>query len=136
MVFGYYGLVEAEKDIIEEVPLTKERGIANEDMRRTVEKHGLYCHTEEDSSFEKILEFLNKSFPVIVNFIEPSDGDGHYAVVVGYENGELILNDPWNGEGFRMSREEFESSWRSGYEKRRRWFMAVSSGEIGADKNS
>ena len=71
---------------------------------------------------------------MIVNYVEPDTDTGHYAVVIGLENGKIILNDPWNGEGFAISEEEFVRRWQSGDGQFKKWFMAVSKSDFMAGK--
>jgi hypothetical protein len=66
----------------------------------------------------------------VVNYIEPSDDEGHYAIVVSLTNNSIMLNDLWNGRRFRMEKNEFLKRWRSQHSHTRGWFVAVSTNEF------
>jgi predicted double-glycine peptidase len=64
--------------------------------------------------------------PVIVNYIESDNDDGHYAVVIGEEGENLIMNDPWHGKEFKIDKTDFESRWKSEDGQHIKWIMVVS----------
>ena len=55
--------------------------------------------------------------PVIVNYIEPSDEVGHFAVVASCDATNITLADPWNGEHLVLPVREFSRRWL-GYKTR------------------
>lgn len=104
---------------------TTMKGIPTGAMEKIADELGL-SHTEKkNASFRDISFFLEKDIPVIVNYIEPSHEDGHYAVVVGLDRKNIILNDPWNGKGFALPRKFFMKRWHGKYEKTKRWMLAI-----------
>ena len=95
-------------------------------MIEVFRKRGLYCYVNKDGTLEQIKNFLEEGIPVVVNYIEPSAEDGHFAVVVNLTDSVIVLNDPWNGENFVLNREEFLNRWHSKYDDASRWYLAVS----------
>ncbi len=130
MVFKYFGVFKSEQEISGKLGISSDKGVNNEQMRKVAQDYGFYCYVNEDAPFEEILEYLNLNLPVIVNFIEPTYNEGHYAVAVGFEDENLILNDPWNGQGFKISRENFEQNWRSEHSRNHRWLLVISTEKI------
>ena len=125
MVFNYHK-TETDQESLAEMMRTKElSGTKKSKMIEAVKKHGFHYCAKENANLEDVQEMLNSKIPVVVNFIEPSDEDSHYAVVAGASENEIILNDPWNGENFRMLKEEFLKRWYGFEDKRKKWMLAV-----------
>jgi ABC-type bacteriocin/lantibiotic exporter with double-glycine peptidase domain len=95
-------------------------------MLRVARQFGFVCHENRHGTIQNIRRFLARDIPVIVNYIEPSENIGHYAVVVDATTHELILNDPQNGKNFKISIPDFEKRWHNITGQSRRWFMVVS----------
>lgn len=76
-------------------------------------------------NIEKIEEYIAQKHPVIVNYIEPKDNWGHYAVVVGVTRASLLLHDPWMGPHFKLSKKEFMRRWCGEGGSPKRWMMIV-----------
>ena len=106
----------------------KARGTDNHKMVRGIQKSGLYAYVNEDSTLEELKYLISLGHPIVISYIEPSDNEGHLAVVVGYGAllKEIILNDPWNGQGFKLAESQFVRRWHSLYDGHSRWLMAVS----------
>ncbi|MDP2704742.1 MAG: cysteine peptidase family C39 domain-containing protein, partial [bacterium] len=112
MVFEYFGRHISEQELADELKTDKKNGTRNNKIIKTAVEHGFFCYANNDSEIGEIESFLKKGLPVIVNYIEPSNDEGHYAVVVGLSDDYLFLNDPWNGKKFEISREEFLKRWK------------------------
>lgn len=119
-----------EKTLVKELGTSEEYGVKNGSIANFLTKQGFFCYANIDATIEEIKNFLEKGLPVIVNFIEPSMQMGHFALVVGFENDELILNDPWNGEGFRLTIKDFERSWVGEDIKVSKWLLVASKEDL------
>ncbi|OHA88726.1 MAG: hypothetical protein A2653_00295 [Candidatus Zambryskibacteria bacterium RIFCSPHIGHO2_01_FULL_43_25] len=126
MVLAYFHIRESESNLIEELGVSEEMWSSNSLMIEVFRKRGLYCYVNKDGTLEQIKNFLEEGIPVVVNYIEPSAEDGHFAVVVNLTDSVIVLNDPWNGENFVLNREEFLNRWHSKYDDASRWYLAVS----------
>lgn len=134
MVFSFFNKHKTEAELLHDLGLTteqlKESGIENDLMIRPAQRAGLYCYVNEGSSFAELQYFIQLGSPIIINYIEPKDEEGHFAVVVGYNSvfRTIILNDPYNGRHFRISEKQLNKRWMSLFDKRQkhRWMMAVS----------
>lgn len=125
MVLEFFGRRHSEKEL-SQLAKTEHLGTAHGEMVRAVTALGLYCYVNSDAALEEVKYFLNLGQPVIVNFIEPSSDEGHYAVAVGYDKRHLILHDPWNGPYFRLSFADFVRRWYDdGARRSHHWLMAV-----------
>ncbi len=98
------------------------------------EKYGLKLEYRKDATLPNVLAELDAGRPVIslIRYANLKGRQnhrfrgGHFVVVIGYNDREIILNDPdwWGsrrseGAGFRAPREEFESAigldnWKAG----------------------
>ena len=125
MVFRFYGEVYSEKELAQSLGTRKDFGTSHQAMINLARSKGFRVYETNQASLMEIKSLINRSFPVIVNFIEPSSDEGHYAVVVAIRRGRIVLNDPWNGKGFTMKAEDFKKRWINGLKTSRRWLMAI-----------
>jgi len=126
MVFKFFNVRRSEAQLKRRLKTTARGGTDHRAMIRTAEREGFYCYVNTYSSLAEVKYYLHTGHPVIVNYIEPSDNEGHYAVVTGYSHNHLILNDPLNGRNFKIHNRTFSRRWRSGDGKKVRWIMVIS----------
>ena len=126
MVFNFLGRFESEKALAKKVSVSERTGTSHMSMIKAVHGIGFYCRTFRNATIGELKGLIEDGFPVIVNYIEPSYNQGHYAVVIGFEQGMLLINDPWNGKNFRLSQKEFLIRWHNSTGTSRRWMMIVS----------
>lgn len=106
---------------------SKESGTHHDELIRVLQEEGLYVYTHNEATLEMIENCIRAEFPVFVHFIEPDGEEEHYAVVVGFTKERIYLNDPWNGSGFSVHRDEFDERWHHNQTGRyRRWLLTVS----------
>ena len=111
MVLSFLGDFKSEKSLSEEAHTNHGVGTKHNAMIETARKEGFYCYVNNDSSWKEINNFIADGLPAIIHFAEPKAEEEHYAVVIGLEKGEIILNDPWNGKNFKIKKKEFLSRW-------------------------
>lgn len=127
MIFEYFGKNYSEQYLIASLAASANDGTRHGKLLDTVRRHGFYALVSEGASLGDARQFVeDKKIPVIVNFIDPQDKEGHYAVVVGMNNSHIFLNDPERGEKYSMDVRNFEAAWKNGFEDGERWMMAVS----------
>ena len=131
MVFEYYGIKRSQHDLAKALK-TEENGTEHDAMISVPTHAGLFCYVNNNSSVEEIEHFLSLGIPIIVHFIEPTDEEAHYAVIKRirtsflFKRKKIILNDPWNGEDFKLSRKEFEKRWHDEKNIYKNWILALS----------
>ena len=130
MIFEYFGKHEKQETLAKDLKSSPERGTSHVEMVRCVREYGFKCYAKTGSSIDDIRHFLDQKIPVIVNYIEPCDETGHYAIAVEANDTELFLNDPWNGERFRIGISEFEKRWQNSTGRSKRWLMVISPAKI------
>lgn len=125
MIFNYHRMnIDQEK--LAEIMKTKEKvGTKKRRMIEAVKKHGFHFCAKNNSKITDIEELLENKIPVIVNFIEPSDEESHYAVIIGMNNDEVVFSDPWNGNDFRIDKKEFLKRWYGFEDNKKRWMLAT-----------
>ena len=126
MVMRFLGKRVSEEKIRREAGTAREHGTSHQGMIEAATKEGFYCYINEASSLHEAKHFLELHIPVIVDYTEPSDDEGHYAVVTGFSDNAIILNDPWNGRNFSISEKEFLRRWYDRDLRSNRWLIIVS----------
>lgn len=132
MAMSFLGEFRTQEEIEKIIGLPRERieeeGITNEKMVEAAQKVGFYCYVNKETTVEEIKYFLHLNLPVIVNYIEPKDQDGHFALVHGYDRltKKIIMHDPFHGKNLKLSEKKFLDWWKSGYENHTHWMMVLS----------
>lgn len=132
MMMSFLGEHKTQDEIVKKAGTSKkklkEAGMNNGDLIKAGRLAGFYVYANEDALLAEIKYFIDLKMPVLVNYREPSENDGHFAVVAGYDWPEkkLILNDPWNGKNFIISEKSFLNRWHGSYQGHTRWLMVLS----------
>ena len=126
MAFAFFGKSASQTELVAAAGTTEEKGTDNDKLVKVAQAAGFRVSTKELAALEDIQSYLTQNIPVIVNFIEPTDEEGHYAVVVDINDKDIILNDPWNGPNFSIPKADFVNRWHSTNNQHIRWLMAVS----------
>lgn len=128
MVLAYYNREVSEKDLIHLLDTTSEEGTRRVHMREIANELGLYCYVNNEAVFEEFSFFAALKVPVVVRFLETTDNEDHYGVVIGATRNEISVHDPWNGPNIHFSEEDFASRWTCDViGDCDKWLMAVSS---------
>jgi len=122
MIFCYYNKCQDYPDLLKKA--SENHGTGNFRMKELAEEIGFRTEVKENASIDDIKKFLEKGIPVVVNYIEPSEGWGHYAVVTGI-NDKIILANPDTGKEEEMEIDGFKKRWVSGSGKHKQWMLAV-----------
>lgn len=125
MVSSYFKKWHSQAELERLTGALPERGTANSEMIRAATDAGFHCYVNSNSSLYEIKHFMQKGLPAIVNYIEPTDEEGHFAVVVGFNRRSIILHDPWNGQNFRLKQAEFVRRWHAEIDDDKRWLMVI-----------
>ncbi len=132
MVFEFFGITKSEKWLRKKMgvtsKITSKKGTPHRELIRIATEEGFHCYVNSNSDIFEIIHFLRLKLPVIVDFLEPAGEEGHYAVVSHvsrFFGPTVYLNDPYNGEGFKLSEKEFISRWQDPLTKSKRWIMVL-----------
>lgn len=122
VVMEYYG-VEMRGDELRKELKTDKDGTDYVNMIALAEKQGFKVFASEGVSLEQLKHFIDDGYPVIVlvqawaekymTFKEwESDYDnGHYVVVIGYQDNIIVFEDPASPRRTWLTEEEFLARW-------------------------
>jgi predicted double-glycine peptidase len=116
MVFGYYGTMLSEKDIAEICDHTYELGCKSEDMACAAESLGFKVYMKNNSTIEEVVRLIDANVPVIVDWFCGDPPEGHSSVVIGYNDENLFILDPYLEEMRVVSKYDFRRCWFDFYE--------------------
>ena len=116
MVFAYYGQIYSEKDIAEVCDHTYELGCKSEDMACAAESMGFDVYIKNNSSIEEVERLINVNVPVIVDWFCGDPPEGHSSVVIGYNDNNLFILDPYLEQMRVVSKADFTRCWFDFYE--------------------
>lgn len=125
MVLAYYGKRPQLRVLLKACRTRKRTGTERENLVSAATSFGFEVSAKSGSKLSELCRTVRNGTPVIVNYRHiPSEG--HYAVVTGCNKTHVIMNDPWYGKGFRISKKGFLKRWH-GYHvtQHARWMMIV-----------
>ena len=113
MVLGAYGIEITQKAAAEEARTTEEIGTSTAAIVAVLEKYGLKVEAGNGRALEDLKRATAEEKIVIICYTERGDNWGHYSLVLGFEDGNIILLDPQeeNGEHPPFPTQEFEERW-------------------------
>jgi len=109
IVFDYYGVETSEKKIAKAAKAFKDKGTGSVGLMKAAKHFGFTAEIKDDCSFFDLKKFLDQRIPVIVDWF--LEDDGHYAVVSGLNEKEIILMDPAIGKERKISLAKFYRIW-------------------------
>lgn len=125
MCFAHQGAYVPERTLIRAAATTAADGTSHRGMIAAARRAGFHCYVRVHACVRELAPLLRRRLPVIVNYIEPSEETGHYAIVTGMSWRTVSLHDPWNGRDFRLPLRDFRRRWIDGEHRAPHWFMAV-----------
>lgn len=123
MLLAFHAIVKTEEEL-RELAKTSFSGTCNDVLAETASRFRM-CIVHSNFSLQGLFQCLSQNIPVLVNFINPTNEQGHFAVAVGYTETHVILNDPQNGKEYTIEHAEFERRWVSGDGAHKQWGMIV-----------
>jgi predicted double-glycine peptidase len=126
MVTYFYEIPRSAREIQRLTNTDPHHGTKNSDLEEAAREMGFDVEAKNDSTLEEMRKVLEEEgLPVVANFIEPESENGHYTVVIGMDEENIILNDPLLGAEYKMPLKEFDERWKSGFEDRSHWMMIM-----------
>jgi predicted double-glycine peptidase len=122
VVMEYYG-VEMRGDRIRHEIKTDNDGTSYVDMAALAEKKGFNIFASEGVTLERLKQFIEDGYPVIVLVQAWAEKhmtlaewrkdyeDGHYVVVIGYQDSIIIFEDPSSCRNTWLTEREFLARW-------------------------
>ena len=125
MMMAYFKVRLGEEKLGRRLKVTKRYGTRNGKLIDAARKAGFYVYVNDEATIEEVRFFLRQRLPVLVNFLEPYNNEGHFTVITGLEEEQIIMNDPWNGKGFKMKIRDFVRRWESEDRRHKKWMMVI-----------
>lgn len=119
MMLAFYNIIKTEQELIEKAQTSFE-GTCNDVLAETASQFRM-CIVQTDLALKTVFRCVDTNTPMLINYINPVNDIGHFAVVVGYSDTHVFLNDPKNGEGYGVEHGHFEERWRSGDGQHKKW---------------
>lgn len=122
VVMEYYG-VEIRGDKIRKELKTNENGTSYVDMIALAQKQGFQVFASEGVTLEQLKRFVDDGYPVIVlvqawaeKYMTLAEwkkdyDNGHYVVVIGYQDNIIIFEDPASCRRTWLTEKEFLARW-------------------------
>ena len=88
-------------------------------------RHNLSYLSAENATLEQLSRLLDDRWVVTISYLEPEEGEGHYAIVQHVNPQHIVLADPYHGPDFSVARSSFR--WETRYEAvpRPGWLSAL-----------
>jgi ABC-type bacteriocin/lantibiotic exporter with double-glycine peptidase domain len=127
MTLKYFGKASSIPTLCKLASTTERSGTSRANMVKALRNLGLKIFAKHHASTNDIQYFLQKGLPVIVNYQDSTMSEGHYGVIVGFEKGKFVINDPYEPAPVLVEPKNFEKRWY-GYHKTQfsNWLLAVS----------
>lgn len=127
MVLAFFGIARTETEVMKECDTT-ELGTTTIKLSTAAYKFGLKSSPLKNAKMEYLRNELKNGRPVIV-LLDPShlyggiSGFGHFIVIVGFSDEEIIYHDPdvTEGEYMHIDGVTFQNAW----EATRRWMISM-----------
>ncbi|MBT3297827.1 hypothetical protein HN385_02795 [archaeon] len=110
MVLSAYGINKSENYLAKITNSSRTKGCYEDNIVKAAEQFGFKGYVKQNSSINEVNKLVKKGIPVIVDWFSPEEA-GHYSVVVGFNQGKIILADPHFGELKKYKIGWFEERW-------------------------
>lgn len=126
MTLGFFGVKKAETELAKDLGANDAVGTERVHMGEVAKLNGLIPHERSDALLDDLRVLLDSGLPTIVRFVEPSQNTDHYGVVIGMDDEQLIIHDPWNGPGMSYDLGTFFMRWPCQYTRGQTcWMLGV-----------
>jgi uncharacterized protein len=122
IVLAYYGLDIPEGTLLDQLKCSSQ-GTPIKNMISFAEKNGFEVIAQSGVLLDTVKGYVNKGIPVIVlvqawaeRYMTLEDwkndnDDGHYAIVIGYNDSIIVFEDPASFRKTWLTQEEFIARW-------------------------
>lgn len=125
MVLGYFGITVGPLRAWWYTRVRRTTGTSRRNLMRAFRAAGLHVHAHHSSSVAELRSFVERGVPVVVNYREPDNDEGHYAVVIGVSKKHILLRDPYHGPRFALEIPIFRRRWLGSRPRHQRWMLAA-----------
>ncbi|MFC1465045.1 MAG: C39 family peptidase [Candidatus Brachytrichaceae bacterium NZ_4S206] len=116
MLLSYFGRTETQRQAARFLkPDREDKNVSPDELAAYAQSLGFEARVIAGGDLSLIRTFVANGLPVIVEtwFIpEPNDEMGHYQLVIGYDEDELIFYDSYQGPDVRAPVAQFDPLWK------------------------
>jgi ABC-type bacteriocin/lantibiotic exporter with double-glycine peptidase domain len=122
IVMAYYGVEIREDELMSQLGSTPD-GTSIKNMISVAQKHGFEVEAAHGLSLESVKQYVDEGYPVIIllqawaeKYMTLEDWkedtkDGHYVIVIDYNNHIIVFEDPSSFHRTWLSEEELNARW-------------------------
>ena len=110
MVLSAYGIIKSEKYLVKLTKTNRRTGCSEKNIVKAAKEFGFKGYVKQKSTITELKRLVKKNIPVIVDWFSPEEA-GHYSVVVGFKNDEILLADPHFGKIKNHKIKWFKERW-------------------------
>ena len=127
MVFEHLGKKCSEEKLLKLCQTSEKYGTSHKHLINAIRNEKFKYYSKNKANLQDLIKHVNSRYLTIINYVEPSSNEGHYAVVTGYtdDKKKIILADPYNGNNFTILWRELKGRWHNTNNTSHGWFVAV-----------
>lgn len=125
MILASFGVRKSEKEIAKVMGSSPKVGTWNRQFPLLAEKFKFCYSVGRNSSPKDIRAMLRDGFKIVINFYDPKEEVGHYAIVKSANASKIYLIDPWHGPRESYSWKKFLPLWKGTIDPDRRWVFGM-----------
>ena len=127
MILASFGIKKSETALKKLMGSSSMCGTWNKQFPQLAEKLNMDYIVLRNAQQSEINRMLKDGFELIINFFDPKEKVGHYAVVKSITSSKIYLIDQWHGPNESYSWKEFLPLWKSSLDKDKRWVFGIKS---------
>lgn len=113
MLCAWAGVRVSQKRVARLAGTSASTGTSHAGIERALHAFGLESRTRRKATLHDINHALASKRPILINYLETKERVGHYAIVIGATPKHIILNDPWHGARYRLTRLNLKHHWHN-----------------------
>jgi predicted double-glycine peptidase len=126
MILGAHGIKQSQQALAKTMGTEPYSGTGRRALAKPLRGNGFRVRMKIHASTEEIRRLIREGWSVIVNYIEPEENIGHYALVTDVTPTHVVMHDPTHGPNFRIPRHSFLRRWRGRHLRAyTRWYLAA-----------
>ena len=116
MVLESIGIRKSERELTKVMDIKSVGFAGNGQFTRIAESFRLSYIVQRHAKVQDIVRLQKDGYRIIVNFIDPEENIGHFAVVKSTDKKFIHLLDPWHGPHQKLPLSVFKKNWKSMFE--------------------
>ena len=127
MILASFGIKKSETALKKLMGSSSRSGTWNKQFPILAESLKMGYAVRRNAKPSDIRRMLKDEFKLVINFFDPKEQVGHYAIAKSATSSRIYLIDPWHGPNESYSWKEFLPLWKSSLDKDTRWVFGIKS---------